>query len=83
MPRFTFDHSTGKGTLELQHGAQIQTTKTVNGNTVNLDGNGVTVSIVFPNCAATMNLAGITFRPGEHDDVREMMKHFNIFRTSG
>lgn len=82
MPRWEFNAATGKGTLYMNGGPIIEQ-RTVNGNTVNLDGTGEIASIVFPNPAGTMNMAGIPFKGKDGEVAREYMKNFHHFKTAG
>lgn len=79
---FSFDEATRKGTIEIIHGGTYVTTKVINGNTVFFDSTGAMVRVEVPNALGTINLTGLPFKSGDHEDAVRVLG-FHGRKTSG
>ena len=72
------DEKSGKGTWWLHRGGGVDHSRSAGGNTVNFDGVGQVVSVVFANPVATMNLsmAGAPIGQSEFTAFKNLVSHF-------
>lgn len=76
-----FDEISRKGTVWLRKGAGVDHSRTVSGNTVNFDGQGQVISLVFANPLATMNMsmAGVSIAADDVKAMKNLMQHTALF----